>query len=137
MSSEFGSRVVRIDSRRGVPVGSIPIGNRPEGLAAGAGGVWVAVQASGKGHRGGRLVVLDGGLDSIDPALADSTNSSALIELAYDGLTAFRRVGGAGRHADRARPRCCAAAADRSRYDLHVPPAAGHPLLERTPAPCG
>ncbi len=95
VGSEFGSRVVRIDSRRGVPVGSIPIGNRPEGIAAGTGGVWVAVQASGKGHRGGRLVVLGGGLDSIDPAIADSTNSDALIELAYDGLTDFRRVGGA------------------------------------------
>ena len=95
VSSEFGSRVVRIDPRRGIPVGSIPIGNRPEGLAAGAGGVWVAVQASGKGHRGGRLVVLDDGLDSIDPAIADNLNSEELIGLAYDGLTAFRRVGGA------------------------------------------
>jgi YVTN family beta-propeller protein len=95
VSSEFGSRVVRIDARRGVLIGSVPIGNRPEGLAAGAGGVWVAVQASGSGHRGGRLVVLDGGLDSIDPALFESTNSNALINLAYDGLTSFRHVGGA------------------------------------------
>jgi YVTN family beta-propeller protein len=95
VSSEFGSRVVRIDPGRDAPAGSTPIGNRPEGLASGAGGTWVAVQASGEGHRGGRLVVLDGGLDSIDPAIADSTNSSALIGLAYDGLTAFRRVGGA------------------------------------------
>jgi peptide/nickel transport system substrate-binding protein len=95
VSSEFGSRVVRIDPRRDIEVGSTRIGNRPEGLASGAGGTWVTAQASGNGHRGGRLIVLGGGLDSIDPAVADNTNSSALIGLAYDGLTAGRRVGGA------------------------------------------
>ena len=94
VSSEFGSRIVRIDPRGRIPVAQTAIGNRPEGLAPGAGGVWVAVQASGNGHRGGRLVVEDGGLDSIDPALASQTNSDVLIGLAYDGLTAFRRVGG-------------------------------------------
>ena len=95
VSAEFGARVVRIDPRRDAPVGSTPIGNRPEGLAAGAGGVWVAVQSAGTGHRGGRLVVLDGGLDSIDPALASATNSAAVLATAYDGLTTLRRVGGA------------------------------------------
>ncbi len=95
VSSEFGSRIVRIDPNRADIAGVTPIGNRPEGLASGTAGIWVAVQASGKGHRGGRLVVLDGGLDSIDPGLADSTNSAALIGLAYDGLTSFRRVDGA------------------------------------------
>jgi YVTN family beta-propeller protein len=93
VAAEFGQRVVRIDprTRRSVP---IRIGNRPEGLAAVPGGVWVAVQASGTGHRGGRLVVVADGLDSIDPALAYNTNSFALLGVAYDGLTAFRRVGG-------------------------------------------
>ena len=95
VGSEFGSQVVRLDPRRGIQIGKIVIGNRPEGLAAAAGGLWVSAQASGKGHRGGRLVVLDGGLDSIDPAVANSTNSAALIALAYDGLTGVRRVGGA------------------------------------------
>jgi peptide/nickel transport system substrate-binding protein len=33
-------------------------------------------------------------LDSIDPARANNTSSSALLGVAYDGLTAFRRVGG-------------------------------------------
>ena len=94
VSAQFGFRLVRIDPRRGVVVGSTPIGNRPQGLAPGDGGVWVAVQASGQGHRGGRLVVLGGGLDSIDPTMADSTNSFSLLGATYDGLTAFRRVGG-------------------------------------------
>jgi peptide/nickel transport system substrate-binding protein len=95
VTSEFGSRLLRIDPHTGNADASIPIGNRPEGLAAGAGGVWVAAQASGVGHRGGRLVVDGGTLDSIDPAIADSTNSAAVIGLAYDGLTTFRHVAGA------------------------------------------
>ncbi|MDQ1494558.1 MAG: hypothetical protein QOG69_1041, partial [Actinomycetota bacterium] len=94
VSSEFGFRVVRIDPRRGVVVGTTPIGNRPEGIAAGDGGIWVAVQASGEGHRGGRLVIVGFGIDSIDPAFADTTNSVPVLETAYDGLTGFRRVGG-------------------------------------------
>jgi YVTN family beta-propeller protein len=94
VSAEFGARVVRIDPRSGTSVGSIPVGNRPEGLAAGTGGVWVAVQASGQGHYGGRLVVLGQSLDSIDPALANSTNSTSVLAAAYDGLTATRRAGG-------------------------------------------
>ena len=96
VSVEFGQRVVRINQRTGREEAVIPVGNRPQGLAAvsGGGGVWFAVQASGKGHRGGRLVVLGGGFDSIDPALASSTTSSSVLGLAYDGLSAFRRVGG-------------------------------------------
>ena len=58
------------------------------------GGVWIAVQAAGVGHRRGRLVVLGDGLDSIDPARAASTASTSLVGVVYDGLTAFRRVGG-------------------------------------------
>ena len=94
MSAEFGARVVRIDPRHDAVVGSTQIGNEPEGLAADDGGVWVAVQASGRGHRGGRLVVLGGGLDTIDPSLADATNSLFLLGTAYDSLTSFRHTGG-------------------------------------------
>ena len=95
VTSEFGSRVVRIDPRRNIVVGSTPTGNRPEGLAVGDEGVWVATRASGDGHRGGRLLVLGGGVDSIDPAIADTTDSVPLLGNAYDGLTALRRTGGA------------------------------------------
>ena len=94
VSVEFGQRVVRINRRTGREEAVIGVGNRPQGLAAVPGGVWVAVQASGEGHRGGRLVVLGGGFDSIDPALASTTDSSSVLGLAYDGLSAFRRVGG-------------------------------------------
>lgn len=97
VSAEFGSRVVRIDPRRGVVAGTTQIGNRPEGIAASDGGVWVAVQASGQGHRGGRLVIVGAGFDSIDPAIANATNSSGVLRTIYDGLTSFPRTGsGAG-----------------------------------------
>ena len=95
VTSEFGSRVVRIDPRRDIVVGSTPTGNRPEGLAVGQKGLWIATRASGDGHRGGRLLVLGGGVDSIDPAIADTTDSVPLLGNAYDGLTALRRTGGA------------------------------------------
>jgi YVTN family beta-propeller protein len=93
VSAEFGQRLVKIDART-LRTLAIPIDNRPTGLAAGPSGVWVAVQASGRGHYGGRLVVVSDGFDSIDPALANFTNSFALLGAAYDGLVAFRRAGG-------------------------------------------
>jgi YVTN family beta-propeller protein len=94
VSVEFGNRVVRIDPRRGIAIGSTAVGNRPEGLTVAGGGIWLAVQASGRGHRGGRLVILGDTLDSIDPALANSTASFAVLSTVYDGLTSTRRVGG-------------------------------------------
>jgi YVTN family beta-propeller protein len=93
-SDEFGQRVVRIDTGTRRETAVLRIGNRPKGLAVVRGGVWVAVQASGTGHRGGRLVVTGEQFDSIDPALANNTDSFTLLGLAYDGLTAFDRVGG-------------------------------------------
>jgi peptide/nickel transport system substrate-binding protein len=92
VSAEFASRVVRIDPHRDVVVGSAPIGNRPVQLAGSGAGVWVAVQASGVGHRGGRLIVLGGGLDSIDPGVAAFVPT--LGPLAYDALTTLRHAGG-------------------------------------------
>jgi len=91
---EFEQRVVRIDTRTGRQTAVFRVGNRPKGLAAAQDGVWVAVQASGTGHRGGRLVVIGAGFDSIDPALGATTEAFNVFGLAYDGLTAFRRVGG-------------------------------------------
>ena len=55
-------------------------------------GLWVAAQASGAGHRGGRLVVVGGGLDSVDPAVGDLF--PGLNGPAYDALTSLRHVGG-------------------------------------------
>jgi YVTN family beta-propeller protein len=93
VSAEFGQRIVRIDTRTG-DKSVVTVGNRPKGLAAVPDGVWVAVQASGSGRRGGRLVVVGSGFPSIDPGLANHANSFTALGVAYDGLTAFRRVGG-------------------------------------------
>jgi YVTN family beta-propeller protein len=87
---EFGQRLVRIEKGTRRESVGLRVGNRPKGLAAVPGGVWVAVQPSGTGHHGGRLVILGGEFDSIDPGLANPD----VLGLAYDGLTAFRHVGG-------------------------------------------
>ena len=67
-SSESSRSIVRIDPATGDVAKRVPIGNRPKGLAVSGNQVWVAVQPSGLGHRGGRLVIADGGpAGSIDP----------------------------------------------------------------------
>jgi peptide/nickel transport system substrate-binding protein len=58
-------------------------------------GVWVAVQASGRGHRGGRLTAFGGDyLEALDPA-ASGVIGRITNGLLYDGLTSQRRAGGA------------------------------------------
>ncbi len=94
VSAEFAERLVRIDPVDGTVIGSAAIGNRPKGVVVTDQGVWVAVQASGRGHRGGRLIVVSEDLTSIDPALANDPFSSLAFSMVYDGLTGFRRVGG-------------------------------------------
>ena len=69
-------------------------GESPGRIAAGDGGVWVAAQSGGAGHRGGRLVVIAHSVVTIDPQLASLVTSSNIATTVYDGLTAVRRVGG-------------------------------------------
>ena len=61
------------------------------------------MRPAGGAHRGGTLTGLVFGwrVDSIDPATTFDTVTFGLLSLAYDGLTAFKRVGGA-----RARSSC-------------------------------
>ena len=98
VSAEFGQRLVRIDPDSVHPkvVGGVAIGNRPKGVAVADDGVWLAVQESGEGHQGGRLIALSvGGLgDSIDPQLSGTFASGPGGSSVYDGLTGFRRIGG-------------------------------------------
>ena len=71
-SSESSRSIVRIDPATGDVAERIPIGNRPKGLAVSGNQVWVAVQPSGRGHRGGRLIIADGGpAGSIDPSFTN------------------------------------------------------------------
>ena len=96
VGAEFGQRLVRIDPDAADPkvVDDIAIGNRPKGLVVSGERVWVAVQESGQGHRGGRLIALLAPFDSIDPQIANNTSSVYAGSLVYDGLTGFRRAGG-------------------------------------------
>ena len=62
-----------------------------------SGQLFVAVRASGAGHRGGTLTMLtaDGDFGSDDPVLTVGDRSQAQVfALTNDGLTGFRRVGG-------------------------------------------
>jgi YVTN family beta-propeller protein len=96
VSAEFGQRLVRIDPDAAHPkvVGDVAIGNRPKGVVASGDHVWVAVQESGQGHRGGRLIMLMvGGVGkSSDPWVGFGAGPGG--SLVYDGLTGFRRTGG-------------------------------------------
>jgi ABC-type transport system substrate-binding protein/DNA-binding beta-propeller fold protein YncE len=99
VSNELAGTVVRIDRRRGLTGSPLRIGNRPDGLAVVNGGLWVAVGASGARHRGGTLRILSplilGGVSKLDPAVAGTGElSSQVANIAYDGLTALRRIGG-------------------------------------------
>jgi YVTN family beta-propeller protein len=96
VSSEFSETIARIDPADNRVVEQIPIANRPKGLALSENRVWFAVQASGAGHRGGRLVVaareyIQGSIDPTFMGWAGTINS---LSTAYDGLVGPARRGG-------------------------------------------
>jgi len=96
VSGEFSEAIVRIDPAENRVVERIPIANRPKGLALSEDRVWFAVQPSGAGHRGGRLVVGARGLiqGSIDPSFMSWAGTEAALSTAYDGLVSPARRGG-------------------------------------------
>jgi YVTN family beta-propeller protein len=96
VSGEFSNTIARIDPAENRVVERIAIANRPKGLAVSGDQVWFAVQASGIGHRGGRLVVQGSGSiqGSIDPSFVTWAGTSSLLSAAYDGLVGPARRGG-------------------------------------------
>ena len=89
------------DSRR-IPAEveeTIEVGGSPSGLTVASGAVWASVLASTESHRGGALrsprcrPETCSANASIRPPRTSATRTVA--SLAYDGLTAYRRVGGA------------------------------------------
>ena len=76
---------------------TIDVGGSPSGMAIAGGAVWMSVLASAESHRGGTLAVQMSRGDlfcgCVDPASYDIGNLT-VASLAYDGLTAYRRVGG-------------------------------------------
>jgi peptide/nickel transport system substrate-binding protein len=97
VSSEFSEEIARIDPAENEVVETTSVANRPKGLALLENRVWFAVQPSGSGHRGGRLVVeahelIDG---SIDPTFWTwAGTGDSLSSTTYDGLVGFARRGG-------------------------------------------
>ena len=95
MSDEFAAAIVRIDPAEDRVVERIPIANRPKGLAVSENRVWLAVQASGTGHRGGRLVLDCCGIEGpIDPSYWWWAGTESSLSAAYDGLVGYARRGG-------------------------------------------
>jgi YVTN family beta-propeller protein len=80
---------------------TIEVGGSPSALAIADGSVWTTAVASRASHRGGTLRLLwdsvgPASCRCVDPIAYDDTHNLALAMLAYDGLVAYRRVGGAG-----------------------------------------
>jgi peptide/nickel transport system substrate-binding protein len=98
VSGEFSEEISRIDPAENRVVERVPITNRPKGLALSGDQIWFAVQASGAGHRGGRLIEGgDGAIQgSIDPSFLTWAGTVWSLGTAYDGLVGYARRGGSG-----------------------------------------
>jgi YVTN family beta-propeller protein len=97
VSDKSGGRIVRVDREGTEVVASIETGNRPQGVALAAGRLWLPVQPAAVPHRGGTLRVVSSGrtFDSLDPAVGYDGAAWNVLNMLYDGLTAFQRVGNA------------------------------------------
>jgi peptide/nickel transport system substrate-binding protein len=88
--------VSRIDpaTRR---VKTIAVKSSPSALAVANGAVWAAALAAPATHRGGTLRVAADPFvyDRLEPASYGDGTAYELLSLAYDGLVAYRRAGGA------------------------------------------
>jgi peptide/nickel transport system substrate-binding protein len=95
VSDEFDATLDRIDPHADQVVRRIHLGSSPRGMAVARSGVWVASRPfPSASHRGGTLTVVDPILPLTDP-VADYDGDNPVLGAVYDGLTAFRRSGGA------------------------------------------
>jgi ABC-type transport system substrate-binding protein/DNA-binding SARP family transcriptional activator/DNA-binding beta-propeller fold protein YncE len=92
--------VARIDPERPAGTEEFRLGHDPRALAVVDGRLWVAVAATGAGLRGGTLRIDYQGegegfeRDVYDPATSYTSWGWEVLSTTYDGLTAYRRVGG-------------------------------------------
>jgi YVTN family beta-propeller protein len=95
-----GGRLVQIDPRSARLLRTSAIGGEPAAVAADGSGVWVATLASPLSHRGGTLRVMAGddifACACVEPLDGLPGAGWQLLDLVYDGLVAYRRVGGPG-----------------------------------------
>jgi YVTN family beta-propeller protein len=91
--------IARIDPDSGLVDERISIESNPNAVALGGGNAWATTLPSLAGHRGGVLRIESRTFlcDCVDPASPDPYPvGSTVIPLVYDGLLAYRRVGGIG-----------------------------------------
>jgi YVTN family beta-propeller protein len=94
VSNEFDATLDRIDPQAGRVVRTVHLGSSPRGMAAAGSDVWIATRPfAAASHRGGTLTVVNTYLPETDPA--EGYADDGALNTAYDGLTAFRRSGGA------------------------------------------
>ncbi|HWH65933.1 MAG TPA: ABC transporter substrate-binding protein, partial [Gaiellales bacterium] len=98
-ASPQAGRVYRLDPASGRVAGSIEVGSRPTALTAGSSGpLWVTALPQATAHRGGTLTISTpmSSCGCLDPAFVFEPNEWRLLTTMYDGLVAYRKVGGAG-----------------------------------------
>ena len=90
--------LARIDPERLAVTEQFPLGNEPRALTVADGRLWVAVAATGAGHRGGTLRIDVQGAplpkSELDPATSYTVPGWKLLSTTNDGLTGYRRAGG-------------------------------------------
>jgi peptide/nickel transport system substrate-binding protein len=101
VAAEGAGTVTRVDPRDRHALDPVAVKGSPAGIAVADGTAWVTAGAPASSHRGGTLRVLFGSESkppiSIDWRDDDSYDywTPQIVSLAYDGLVAYRRVGGA------------------------------------------
>ena len=95
VANEAGESVTMIDAEKGEVLREIRLENSPMGLAADGDRVWVSVRGGIARYRGGTLRIATAEtMNSFDPSFVYAILSYAVHTTVYDGLTAFKRVGG-------------------------------------------
>ena len=89
-------RVVKLDARSGRVIASGRVGAEPSAVVADQSGVWLTTLDDASSHRGGTLRVSTSEVSEcacFDPADYPSVAGWQFLDLVYDGLVAYRRVG--------------------------------------------
>ena len=97
MANATDGTVSRIDPATRRVAETIAVRSSPSAIAVVDGRLWMAALAAPATHRGGTLRVETDpfGYDRLEPASSYDLTAVALLSLAYDGLVAYRRAGGA------------------------------------------
>jgi peptide/nickel transport system substrate-binding protein len=98
VASPPAGKVFRVDAQTAQVTDTVELGSSPSALAAGSDGtIWAAALPPPSRHRGGTLVVSSyiSGCRCLDPAFAWQADAWRMLSTLYDGLVAYRKVGGA------------------------------------------